>query len=67
MIPAEFAALLKQSWDERGLKLTDYRDFGCTSRLSLAKGRHGMDRYDGRWGTSVGLPTDPTAKSLGGL
>lgn len=23
----------------------------------------GGDRYDGRWGATVGLPTDPTAKS----
>lgn len=62
-IPAEFAQLLKQSWDEFGAKLTDYRDFVMHIAPLAGEGATWMDRYDGRWGASVGLPTDPTAKS----
>jgi hypothetical protein len=58
-IPAEFSQPLKQSWDAFGIKLTDYRDFVMHIAPLAGEGATWMNR----WGATVGLPTDPTAKS----
>lgn len=63
-IPAEFAERLKQSWDAFGEKLTDYRDFVMhMAPLAGDEGATWMNRYGGRWGATVGLPTNPKSKS----
>ena len=63
LIPAEYAELLKQSWDKIGEELTAYRDFVMHTAPLAGEGATWMNRYDGRWGATVGLPTDPTVKS----
>jgi hypothetical protein len=62
-MPAEFAQLLKQSWDAFGVKLTDYRDFVMHIAPLAGEGATWMNRYGGRWGATVGLPTNPESKS----
>lgn len=64
-IPAEYAKRLKQSWDAFGIKLTAYRDFVMhTAPLAGDEGATWLNRYDGgRWGATVGLPTNPKCKS----
>jgi hypothetical protein len=62
-IPAEFAQPLKQSWDAFGVKLTHYRDVVMHIAPLAGEGATWMDRYSGRWGAKVGLPTNPEAKS----
>jgi hypothetical protein len=64
-IPAEFAQLLKQSWDAVGVKLTDYRDVVMHNAPLAGDESIWMNRYGDRWGAKVGLPTDPTAKRAG--
>ncbi|MGJ6124923.1 hypothetical protein QN239_20365 [Mycolicibacterium sp. Y3] len=63
-VPADYAASLQQSWREHGTKLTDYRD--CVMHYDpFADGGGGcyLNRFDGRWGVRVPLPTNPEAKS----
>jgi hypothetical protein len=62
-IPAEFAKLLEHSWDAFGVKLTHYRDFVMHIAPLAGEGATWMDRYGGRWGATVGLPTNPESKS----
>ena len=64
VIPTQFAELLEQSWTGFGEKLTAYRD--CISHY-VPLTYHGatcwMSRFDGRWGATVTLPTNPESKS----
>jgi hypothetical protein len=62
-IPAEYADVLKQSWDTFGVKLTDYRDLVMHIAPLAGDGATWMNRYDGRWGATLGLPSNPAAKS----
>lgn len=62
-IPADYAQALKESWDAFGEKLTDYRDVVMHIAPLAGEGATWMNRYDGRWGATLGLPTNPGAKS----
>lgn len=61
-IPAEFGQLLEQSWGAVGEKLTDYRDVVMHIAPLAGDGAIWMKRYGGKWGATVGLPTNPRAK-----
>ncbi|MFI9504777.1 hypothetical protein [Nocardia sp. NPDC052566] len=64
LLPAEFAKTLENSWDTHGETLADYRD--CVAHYDpLTNGQTTcwMDRFDGRWGTTVKLPANPSEKS----
>jgi hypothetical protein len=63
MIPAGFAELLRQSWDAFGVKLAAYRDVVMHIAPLAGEGATWMNRYSGRWGATVGLPTNPETKS----
>lgn len=62
-IPAEFAKRLTQSWGAFGIKLTDYRDVVMHIAPLAGEGATWLNRYGGRWGATVGLPTNPESKS----
>ncbi|MCW2625332.1 hypothetical protein [Mycobacterium sp.] len=63
IFPTDFATQLEQSWSRFGEKLTAYRD--CISHyLPLTDNATcWMSRFDGRWGATVPLPTNPETKS----
>lgn len=63
VIPTHFVDTLKHSWTQYGEKLTEYRD--CISHY-VPLTQHGtcwMTRFDGRWGATVSLPTNPESRS----
>ncbi|WP_280392300.1 hypothetical protein [Nocardia brasiliensis] len=64
LLPADFAKTLGNSWDTYGETLADYRD--CVAHYDpLTNGQTTcwMDRFDERWGMTVKLPANPSAKS----
>lgn len=63
IMPPDFATTLKQSWEAFGVKLVAYRDFVMHVGPLAGEGSTWMNRYDGRWGATVGLPTNPESKS----
>ncbi|AQA04371.1 hypothetical protein BVC93_20260 [Mycobacterium sp. MS1601] len=64
VIPADFSESLRQSWSDCGIKLKDYRD--CimhNAPLTDGAGILYYNKFDGRWGVTVPLPSNPATKS----
>ena len=64
-VPPLFAAILKESWDNFGEKLADYRN--CIAHyIPLTENSNTtcwLNWYENRWGVTVKLPANPKAKS----
>jgi len=65
VIPTEFDAALRNSWATSGEKVTAYRDclLHYVPLTEEASTTVWMDRFDGRWGATVRLPSNPKANS----
>ncbi|KAF0957352.1 hypothetical protein [Rhodococcus sp. T7] len=66
-IPEPFRSELRLSWDTYGETLADYRN--CVAHYDpLTDGATTcwMERYEDRWGMTVKLPSNPSAKSRSG-
>lgn len=65
VIPAEFDAAIRKSWSTHGKKVTAYRDclLHYVPLTSDASTTVWMNRFDGRWGAIVRLPSNPEANS----
>jgi hypothetical protein len=65
VIPTEFDAAIRKSWSTYGEKLRAYRDclLHFVPLTSDASTTVWMNRFDGRWGASVRLPSNPEANS----
>ena len=63
-LPSEIADTLIESWDNCGAKLTDCRDYVMHHVPQISGSQTvWMDGFDGRWGATIPLPSNPETKS----
>lgn len=65
VIPSEFDAVIRDSWETHGKKVTAYRDclLHYVPLTEAASTTVWMNRFDGKWGATVRLPSNPEANS----